>query len=67
MIMGIILLFKGGYTNSTNKKTYIEVATSFGSTPRRVYELAHGRKAKNRREYEIQWVLQDKRIVALAR
>lgn len=41
------------YTFSKNRKLYKEIACNFKSTSRNVYKLAHGKKAKNYKDYAI--------------
>jgi len=41
-------LFKSG-----NKGIYRSIANQYGSNPLRVYKLAHGKKAKSNKDYQI--------------
>lgn len=48
-------LFKryGKYTQSSNAKTYEEIAREFETVPQHVYELAHGKKRKGEKDEDI--------------
>ena len=48
---------------SENKETYRSIARAFGTGTRRVYLLAHGKKAKSNKDYQILKVLQKEEII----
>lgn len=49
---------------SENKKHYKEIARELKSSRRNVYNLAHGKKAKNYKDYEILRELSKREIIA---
>ena len=49
---------------SENKKHYKEIARQLKSSKRNVYNLAHGKKAKNYKDYEILRELSKREIIA---
>ena len=49
---------------SENKKHYKEIARQLKSSRRNVYNLAHGKKAKNYKDYEILRELSKREIIA---
>ncbi len=51
------------YLFSGNKGVYRTIANEFGTGPVRVYSLAHGRKAKSNRDYQILKRLQRSGII----
>lgn len=48
---------------SENKKHYKEIARELKSSRRNVYNLAHGKKAKNYKDYEILRELSKREII----
>ena len=48
---------------SENKKLYKEIAHQFKSSKRNVYKLAHGKKAKNYKDYSILKELSKRQII----
>ena len=50
--------------SSRNKGLYRSLATSIGTSTRRVYKLAHGKKAKSCKDYEILKKLQEHGVIA---
>lgn len=48
---------------SNNRRHYREVASEFNTTTRKVYKLAHGKKAKNYKDYKILRELAKREII----
>ncbi|WP_313382283.1 hypothetical protein [Proteiniphilum saccharofermentans] len=48
---------------SENKTVYRSIAREYGTTPLRVYRLAHGKRAANNRDYQILKILQKQDII----
>ncbi len=51
------------YYFSANKELYIEVGRKYGVRPLQVYQLAHGKKAKNKKELEVLRELRERNII----
>ena len=49
--------------NSKNKEVYRLIANEHKTTARRVYMLAHGKKAKSNKDYNIQKSLKEHNII----
>lgn len=52
------------YLLSKNKSIYLEIAKRHNSSPINVYALAHGKKARSNKDYDIIQSLIDKGIVS---
>ncbi len=51
------------YYFSVNKELYISIAHKYGVRPFHVYQLAHGKKAKSRKEWDILRELKEHNII----
>lgn len=57
----------GSFLFSSNRKEYINIATTFNTTPWRVYSLAHSSRARSSKEAKILTELKEKGIITTVR
>ncbi len=57
----------GSFLFSSRRGIYIRIAFQFKKTPWRVYELAHGSKARSSKEEKILQELKDQGIISVVR
>lgn len=57
----------GSFLFSRKRNEYMKIASDFGTTPWRVYSLAHRSKARSRKEEKILMKLKERGIITIIR